>query len=177
MLGLLKLRMHLSIWSLPWLHGPSLGHLTDKPFYLAVDASSFVFEVVYFRWSMMWNTRFATWVESSVRLKYAIRWGASFGDLRTRLQGVLRSASVVVSVDHSPLQFFNRVASSSQKLLRWILEQQQCALEIRHLPGRLNFIPDILCRPSELLCITHETIDFLPFFIVGTWQLNLKSTF
>ena len=58
------------------------------------------------------------------------------------------SSPVVVYTDHSPLQFINTMANSNQKLLRWRLELQQFALEIRHRPGKLNLLPDLLSRPS-----------------------------
>ena len=58
------------------------------------------------------------------------------------------SSPVVVYTDHSPLQFTNTMANSNQKLLRWRLELQQFALEIRHRPGKLNLLPDLLSRPS-----------------------------
>ena len=58
------------------------------------------------------------------------------------------SSPVIVYTDHSPLQFINTMANSNQKLLRWRLELQQFSLEIRHRPGRLNLLPDLLSRPS-----------------------------
>jgi hypothetical protein len=58
------------------------------------------------------------------------------------------SAEVLVYTDHSPLQFINQMANSNQKLLRWSLELQQYSLVIKHRPGRLNLLPDILSRPS-----------------------------
>ena len=58
------------------------------------------------------------------------------------------STPVTVYTDHSPLQFINKMANSNQKLLRWSLELQQYTLEIRHMPGRDNLLPDILSRLS-----------------------------
>jgi RNase H-like domain found in reverse transcriptase len=58
------------------------------------------------------------------------------------------SSPVIVYTDHSPLQFINSMANSNQKLLRWSLELQQFCLDIRHRPGRLNLLPDILSRPA-----------------------------
>lgn len=58
------------------------------------------------------------------------------------------SSSVTVYTDHSPLQFINQMANVNQKLLRWSLELQQYTLDIRHRPGRLNLLPDILSRPA-----------------------------
>lgn len=58
------------------------------------------------------------------------------------------SAPVVVFTDHSPLTFINSMANSNDKLLRWSLELQKYALDIRHRPGRDNLLPDLLSRPS-----------------------------
>jgi len=60
----------------------------------------------------------------------------------------LDSGTVTVFSDHNPLQFLHKMANHNQKLLRWSLELQQYSLSIRHRPGKLNLLPDILSRPS-----------------------------
>ena len=41
------------------------------------------------------------------------------------------------------------MSNHNRKLLRWALELQQWPLQIAHIPGKQNLIPDILSRPSE----------------------------
>ena len=60
------------------------------------------------------------------------------------------SSPVLVYTDHSPLQFINTMANSNQKLLRWSIELQQYTLDIKHRPGKENWMPDLLSRPSPV---------------------------
>lgn len=124
----------------------------DKPFCMAVDASHFcvgacLFQVIdeiehpicyLSRKLNVHEVRYSTIEKEALALVVAVRaFSVYFG-----------SALVTVYTDHSPLQFINRMANSNQKLLRWSLELQQYALDIRHRPGRLNLLPDILSRPA-----------------------------
>jgi len=56
---------------------------------------------------------------------------------------------VMVYIDHSPLQFLERMAPHNAKLPRWSFELQQYNLEILHRSGKNNLFPDILSRLTE----------------------------
>src|SRR5678815_2764971 len=124
----------------------------NKPFIVAVDASNFCVGAsllqihdglehpVCFmsRKLKRHELAYATVEKEALALVLAVRaFSVYFG-----------SSLVTVFTDHSPLQFLSSMANSNQKLLRWSLELQQFALEIRHRPGRLNVLPDLLSRPS-----------------------------
>ena len=53
---------------------------------------------------------------------------------------------VVVWTDHNPLLFLNKFKNKNQRLTRWSLLLQEWDLEIRHVKGQENVIPDILSR-------------------------------
>src|SRR5688572_20635379 len=124
----------------------------NKPFIVAVDASNFCVGAsllqihdglehpVCFmsRKLKRHELAYATVEKEALALVLAVRaFSVYFG-----------SSLVTVFTDHSPLQFLSSMANSNQKLLRWSLELQQFALEVRHRPGRLNVLPDLLSRPS-----------------------------
>ena len=56
------------------------------------------------------------------------------------------SEPVVVYTDHNPLTFINRMKNKNQRLLRWSLFLQEFNLDIRHIKGKDNIIPDALSR-------------------------------
>jgi len=58
------------------------------------------------------------------------------------------SGTVTVYTDHSPLQFIRKMANSNHKLMRWMLELEPYNLDIRHVAGKDNLLPDLLSRPS-----------------------------
>ena len=124
----------------------------NRPFFVAVDASQVcvgaclfqMYEEVehpvcyYSRKLRIHERRYSTVEKEALALVTAIRtFSVYFG-----------SAPVVVFTDHSPLTFINSMANSNDKLLRWSLELQKYALDIRHRPGRENLLPDLLSRPS-----------------------------
>jgi hypothetical protein len=53
---------------------------------------------------------------------------------------------IVVFSDHNPLSFLHKLKNKNQRLLRWSLMLQEYNLEIRHIKGRENIIPDALSR-------------------------------
>jgi RNase H-like domain found in reverse transcriptase/Reverse transcriptase (RNA-dependent DNA polymerase)/Integrase zinc binding domain/Integrase core domain len=53
---------------------------------------------------------------------------------------------IVVFTDHNPLSFLNKMRSKNQRLLRWSLMLQEYHLDIRHIRGKDNIIPDALSR-------------------------------
>ena len=53
---------------------------------------------------------------------------------------------IVVFSDHNPLSFLHKLKNKNQRLLRWSLLLQEFNLDIRHIQGKDNIIPDALSR-------------------------------
>ena len=56
------------------------------------------------------------------------------------------TSPVVVFSDHNPLSFPHKLKNKNQRLLRWSLLLQEFNLDIRHIKGKDNIIPDTLSR-------------------------------
>ena len=55
-------------------------------------------------------------------------------------------APIVVFSDHNPLTFIHKIKNKNRRLLRWSLMLQEHNLDIRHIIGKYNIIPDTLSR-------------------------------
>ena len=55
-------------------------------------------------------------------------------------------APIVIFTDHNPLTFIHKIKNKNQRLLRWSLMLQEHNLDIRHIKGKDNIIPDALSR-------------------------------
>ena len=55
-------------------------------------------------------------------------------------------APIVIFSDHNPLTFIHKMKNKNQRLLRWSLMLQEHNLDIRHIKGKDNIIPDALSR-------------------------------
>ena len=53
---------------------------------------------------------------------------------------------IVVFSDHNPLSFLHKLKNKNKRLLRWSLLLQEFNLDIRHIKGKDNIIPDALSR-------------------------------
>ena len=56
------------------------------------------------------------------------------------------TSPIVVFSDHNPLSFLHKLKNKDQRLLRWSLLLQEFNLDIRHIKGKDNIIPDALSR-------------------------------
>ena len=56
------------------------------------------------------------------------------------------TSPIVVFSDHNPLSFLHKLKNKNQRLLRWSLLLQEFNLDIRHIKGKDNIIPDALSR-------------------------------
>ena len=54
--------------------------------------------------------------------------------------------NLIVYSDHNPLKFLHKFKNKNQRLTRWSLLLQEYNLEIRHVKGKENIVPDILSR-------------------------------
>ena len=55
-------------------------------------------------------------------------------------------APIVIFTYHNPLTFNHKMKNKNQRLLRWSLMLQEHNLDIRHIKGKDNIIPDALSR-------------------------------
>ena len=55
-------------------------------------------------------------------------------------------APIVIFSDHNPLTFIHKMKNKNQRLLRWSLMLQEHNLDIRHIKGKDDIIPDALSR-------------------------------
>ena len=55
-------------------------------------------------------------------------------------------APIVIFTDHNRLTFIHKIKNKNQRLLRWSLMLQEHNLDIRHIKGKDNIIPDALSR-------------------------------
>ena len=56
------------------------------------------------------------------------------------------TSPIVVFSDHNPLSFLHKLKYKNQRLLRWSLLLQEFNLDIRHIKGKDDIIPDALSR-------------------------------
>ena len=56
------------------------------------------------------------------------------------------TSPIAVFSDHNPLSFLHKLKNKNQRLLRWSLLLQEFNLDIRHIKGKDNIIPDALSR-------------------------------
>ena len=53
---------------------------------------------------------------------------------------------LLVQTDHNPIKFIEQFSNKNRRLIRWSLFLQDFDLNIQHIPGKENIIPDILSR-------------------------------
>ena len=56
------------------------------------------------------------------------------------------TSPIVVLSDHNPLSFLHKLKNNNERLLRWSLLLQEFNLDIKHIQGKDNIIPDVLSR-------------------------------
>ncbi|XP_035229893.1 uncharacterized protein LOC118201843, partial [Stegodyphus dumicola] len=81
-----------------------------------------------------------------------------------KFRGYVESQSITITSDHQPLKWLMSLKSPTGRLARWALQIQSYNLTItflditfldNYIPGRLNFIADLLSRP---IC-EHSSTD------------------
>ena len=55
-------------------------------------------------------------------------------------------APIVIFTDHNLLTFIHKMKNKNQRLLRWSLMMQERNLDIKHIKGKYNIIPDALSK-------------------------------
>ena len=82
---------------------------------------------------------------------------------------------LVIYTDYNPLKFLNRFQNKNQRLTRWSLFLQEYDLDIRHIKGKDNIIPDVLSRILDV--VFHHDYALIHFFSFSfqsvwcAWQL------
>ena len=57
---------------------------------------------------------------------------------------------IIIYTDHNPLKFLNTFRNKNARLTRWSLMLQEKNLEIHHIHGKDNVVPDVLSRGHEV---------------------------
>lgn len=79
----------------------------------------------------------------------AVVWALS------KFRGYIEGQSIKIVSDHQPLRWLMSLKSPTGRLARWALQIQSYNLSIDHIPGKSNFIADLLSRP---IC-EHSTTE------------------
>ena len=100
---------------------------------------------------MVWIIKFVTFPKKLTNIKKIIlqwRKNACHSSCSQHFEVYLTSSSspIVVFSDHNPLTFIHKMKNKNQRLLRWILLLQKHNLDIRHIRGKDNIVPDALSR-------------------------------
>ncbi|GFT80889.1 transposon Tf2-6 polyprotein [Trichonephila clavipes] len=66
-----------------------------------------------------------------------------------KLRGYVEGQTIRLSSDHQPLKWLLSLKSPTGRLARWALQIQSYNLTIDYIPGRSNFIADLLSRPTS----------------------------
>ena len=125
----------------------------DKCFKLAVDASDVgIGAFFYKKIIMVLIIQFVTFLRSLTNIRknyYTIEKECLALILAIQQFEVYLTSStspIVVFSDHNPLSFLHKLKNKNQRLLRWSLLLQEFNLDIRHMKGKDNIIPDALSR-------------------------------
>ncbi|GFU21152.1 retrovirus-related Pol polyprotein from transposon 412 [Trichonephila clavipes] len=66
-----------------------------------------------------------------------------------KFRGYVKGQTIRLSSDHQPLKWLLSLKSPTGRLSRWALQIQSYNLTIDYIPGRSNFIADLLSRPTS----------------------------
>ena len=125
----------------------------DKPFKLAVDASNLGIGAVLIQDDCDNVERPVSYYSkkfNKAQLNYSVIEKELLAlILALQFYNVYVSPSddkVVVYTDHHPLKYLNKFQNKNQRLTRWSLLLQEYNLEMIHVKGRDNVVPDLLSR-------------------------------
>jgi hypothetical protein len=74
---------------------------------------------------------------------YAIVWGVQ------KFEAYLYGQHFIIQTDHQPLQYLQKVKSTSGRLTRWAMQLQPFAYTIQAIPGKENVGADFLSRCGD----------------------------
>ncbi|GFX42983.1 retrovirus-related Pol polyprotein from transposon 297 [Trichonephila clavipes] len=66
-----------------------------------------------------------------------------------KLRGYVEGQTIRLSSDHQTLKWLLSLKSPTGRFARWALQIQSYNLTIDYIPGRSNFIADLLSRPTS----------------------------
>ena len=85
--------------------------------------------------------RYATCEKELLAIVYALQ----------RVRIYIYGRKVILFTDNKTLSFLHRCVITSNRVARWMVQIQECDLEIRHIRGVQNHLADILsCNPSGM---------------------------
>ena len=125
----------------------------DKCFKLAVDASDVSIGAVFYKKIIMvLIIQFVTFLRSFN--KHQKNYSTIEKECLALILAVRQfevyltssTSPIVVFSDHNPLIFLHKLKNKNKRLLRWSLLLQEFNLDIRHIKGKDNIIPDALSR-------------------------------
>ena len=64
-----------------------------------------------------------------------------------KFRGYVEGQTITITSDHQPLKWLMSLKSPSGRLAQWALQIQSYNLTINYIPGRSNFIAELLSRP------------------------------
>ena len=84
-----------------------------------------------------------------------------------KLNTYLRSAKIFVKTDHQALIILQRCKFATGRIRRWMLLIQEFDIEIEHIKGKDNIVPDILTRhPSHMPNIREKPGEIIMAVII-----------
>ncbi|GFX60278.1 retrovirus-related Pol polyprotein from transposon 412 [Trichonephila clavipes] len=124
-----------------------------KPFVIRIDASSVALGAVLLQGEKDEEhpIEYASRLLSSSERNYstterealAVVWALE------KFRGYVEGQTIRLSSDHQLLKWLLSLKSPTGRLSRWALQIQSYNLTIDYIPGRLNFIADLLSRPTS----------------------------
>lgn len=127
----------------------------SKPFFLQTDSSAVGLGVVLFQEKdgLEHPIAYASRALTSAEQKYHATERELLAILFAinKFRGYIEGTHFTVITDCSALQWLSKFDESSGRLARWSLKLAQHSFDVRHRPGKLNIVPDILSRDVCLI--------------------------
>lgn len=135
----------------------------DEKFFIQTDASLVGVGAVLFQeqGGLEHPIAYASRALSSAEQKYAATERELLAMMFAieKFRGYIEGTEFVVISDCSALQFLTRIQNPSGRLARWAMQLGQYEFEVRHRPGKLNIVPDVLSRDIASLNIDRLIPD------------------
>ncbi|GFU15264.1 retrovirus-related Pol polyprotein from transposon 297 [Trichonephila clavipes] len=124
-----------------------------KPFVIRTDASSVALGAVLLQGEKDEEhpIEYASRLLSSSERNYSITEREALAVIWAleKFRGYVEGQTIRLSSDHQPLKWLLSLKSPTGRLARWALQIQSYNLTIDYIPGKSNFIADLLSRPTS----------------------------
>ena len=91
-----------------------------------------------------------------------------------KLSTYLRGAKIYIKTDHQALVFLQRCKFSSERIRRWMLLIQEFDIEIEHVRGKDNIVPDVLTRHPQHMPNVREKPGEIILALICKKKLNFE---